>query len=104
MVAFPRWPRRGQNHYDPVVVSRRLLRAVLAGVLKHLDILSGLVLCLRHVQRAGKLLAFLAVPTDEVTNCAFGDDDQQTLYITGGGTIYSIRTLTPGRVLWPPRK
>jgi sugar lactone lactonase YvrE len=52
----------------------------------------------------GKLLAFLAVPTDEVTNCAFGDDDLQTLFITGGGTIYSIRTTTPGRVVWPQRK
>jgi gluconolactonase len=52
----------------------------------------------------GKLLTFLAVPTDEVTNCAFGDDDLQTLYITGGGTIYSIRTTTPGRVVWPARK
>jgi gluconolactonase len=52
----------------------------------------------------GKLLAFLHVPTDEVTNCAFGGDDLQTLYITGGGTIYSIRTSTPGLVPWPPRK
>jgi gluconolactonase len=52
----------------------------------------------------GKLLAFLPVPTDEVTNCAFGGDDLQTLYITAGGTIYSIRTTTPGRVVWPPAK
>jgi gluconolactonase len=52
----------------------------------------------------GKLLAFLAVPTDEVTNCAFGGDDLQTLYITAGGTIYSIRTSAPGRVVWPSRK
>jgi gluconolactonase len=52
----------------------------------------------------GKLLAFLPVPTDEVTNCAFGGDDLQTLFITGGGTIYSIRTNTPGRVVWPARK
>jgi gluconolactonase len=52
----------------------------------------------------GKLLAFLAVPTDEVTNCAFGGDDLRTLYITAGGTIYSIRTTTPGRVLWPAAK
>ncbi|HEV3386712.1 MAG TPA: SMP-30/gluconolactonase/LRE family protein, partial [Gemmata sp.] len=50
---------------------------------------------------SGKLLAFLAVPTDEVTNCAFGGDDLKTLFITGGGTLYSIRTTTPGRVLWP---
>jgi gluconolactonase len=50
----------------------------------------------------GKLLAFLPVPTDEVTNCAFGGDDLKTLYVTGGGTLYSIRTTTPGRVVWPP--
>lgn len=49
----------------------------------------------------GKLLTFLPVPTDEVTNCAFGGDDLKTLYITGGGTLYSIPTLTPGRVIWP---
>src|SRR6185437_8087230 len=50
---------------------------------------------------SGKLLAFQGVPTDEVTNCAFGGADLKTLYITGGGTLYSIRTTTPGRVLWP---
>jgi gluconolactonase len=50
---------------------------------------------------SGKLLAFLPVPTDEVTNCAFGGDDLKTLYITGGGTLYSIRTTTAGRVVWP---
>ena len=50
---------------------------------------------------SGKLLDFLPVPRDEVTNCAFGGDDLKTLYITGGGTLYSIRTTTPGRVLWP---
>lgn len=56
------------------------------------------------LSREGKLLAFLPVPTDEVTNCAFGGDDLKTLYITGGGTLYSIRTTTPGRVLFPPAK
>jgi gluconolactonase len=49
----------------------------------------------------GKLLAFLPVPTDEVTNCAFGGEDRKTLYITGGGVLYSIRTMTPGRVVFP---
>jgi gluconolactonase len=52
----------------------------------------------------GKPLTFLAVPRDEVTNCAFGGDDLKTLYITAGGTLYSIRTTTPGRVVWPPAK
>jgi gluconolactonase len=50
----------------------------------------------------GELLTFLAVPTDEVTNCAFGGADRKTLYITGGGTLYSIRTTTPGRLVYPP--
>src|SRR5262249_49086706 len=52
----------------------------------------------------GKLLALLPVPRDEVTNCAFGGDDLRTLYVTGGGTLYSIRTTTPGRVTWPAEK
>jgi gluconolactonase len=50
----------------------------------------------------GKLLEFLPVPTDEVTNCAFGGADRRTLYITGGGVLYSIRTTTPGRMVYPP--
>jgi gluconolactonase len=49
----------------------------------------------------GKLLTFLPVPRDECTNCAFGGDDLKTLYITAGGTLYSIRTTTMGRVVWP---
>src|SRR5262249_48822849 len=51
----------------------------------------------------GKLITFLPVPTDEVTNCAFGGADLKTLYITAGGTLYSIRTTTPARVVWPTR-
>ncbi|MFO0922967.1 MAG: SMP-30/gluconolactonase/LRE family protein [Pirellulales bacterium] len=50
----------------------------------------------------GKLLDFLPVPTDEVTNCAFGDPDSKTLYITGGGVLYRIRTLHPGFVRKAP--
>lgn len=49
----------------------------------------------------GKLVTFLHVPRDEVTNCAFGGPDLRTLYITGGGTLCSIRTQHPGRVVWP---
>jgi sugar lactone lactonase YvrE len=56
------------------------------------------------ISTEGKLLTFLPVPTDEVTNLAFGGDDLKTLYITGGGTLYSIRTTTPGRVVFPTAK
>ena len=49
----------------------------------------------------GKLLDFVAIPRDEVTNCTFGGDDLKTLYITAGGTLWSIRTTTRGRMPWP---
>ena len=49
----------------------------------------------------GKLIAFVAIPRDEVTNCSFGGDDLKTLFITAGGTLWSIRTTTPGRLPWP---
>jgi gluconolactonase len=48
---------------------------------------------------AGKLLDFVAIPVDEVTNCAFGGPDRKTLYITAGGTLWSIPVTTPG---WVP--
>lgn len=46
----------------------------------------------------GKLLDFVAIPVDEVTNCAFGGKDLKTLFITAGGTLWSIPVDTPGRV------
>jgi gluconolactonase len=45
---------------------------------------------------AGELLSFVAVPVDEVTNVAFGGDDWKTLFITAGGTLWSIPVTTPG--------
>lgn len=47
----------------------------------------------------GNLLDLVAIPKDEVTNCTFGGDDLQTLYVTAGGTLWSIRVNTPG---WLP--
>ena len=46
----------------------------------------------------GELLDFVAIPVDEVTNCAFGGEDLRTLYVTAGGTLWSIRVKTPGHV------
>ncbi|MEX2260726.1 MAG: SMP-30/gluconolactonase/LRE family protein [Bryobacteraceae bacterium] len=46
----------------------------------------------------GKLLDFIAIPVDEVTNCAFGGADLKTLFITAGGTLWSIPVTTPGRI------
>jgi gluconolactonase len=49
----------------------------------------------------GDLLEFIPIPRDECTNCAFGGDDLRTLFVTAGGTLWTIRTTVPGRVLWP---
>ena len=46
----------------------------------------------------GKLLEYIAVPKDEATNVAFGGPDLKTLYVTGGGSLYSIRTKTAGLI------
>jgi gluconolactonase len=46
----------------------------------------------------GKLLDFIAVPRDEVTNCAFGGPGLRTLYVTAGGTLWSVPVETPGYV------
>ncbi len=49
----------------------------------------------------GKLLEFVAIPRDETTNCAFGGDDLKTLFVTAGGTLWSLQTTTPGKPVWP---
>ncbi len=46
----------------------------------------------------GKLLRFVPIPNDEVTNCAFGGADLQTLFVTAGGHLWSLQVDTPGRV------
>ena len=44
----------------------------------------------------GKLLKFIPIPEDFITNNAFGGPDMKTLYITAGKTLYKIRTDIPG--------
>jgi gluconolactonase len=51
---------------------------------------------------AGELLEFIPIPRDETTNCAFGGDDLKTLFVTAGGSLWSIRVNTPGKPVWPP--
>jgi gluconolactonase len=45
----------------------------------------------------GKLLEFIPIPVDEVTNCTFGGADRKTLFITAGGTLWSVPVVDPGR-------
>jgi gluconolactonase len=44
----------------------------------------------------GKLLKFIPIPEDYITNNAFGGPDMKTLYVTAGKTLYRIRTDIPG--------
>ena len=54
------------------------------------------------VSPEGQLLEFVAIPRDETTNCAFGGDDLKTLFVTAGGSLWSLRTMIPGSPVWPP--
>jgi gluconolactonase len=48
------------------------------------------------ISPAGKLLKFIPIPEDTITNNAFGGPDMKTLYITAGKTLYKVRTDIPG--------
>lgn len=50
----------------------------------------------------GKLLAFVETPEDTVTNCRFGGSDLQTLYVTSGAKLLSLRTRIAGKSLYRP--
>jgi len=50
----------------------------------------------------GEQQQFIPIPRDECTNCAFGGDDLKTLFVTAGGTLWSLTVETPGRPVWPP--
>lgn len=48
------------------------------------------------ISPAGKLLKFIPIPEDLVTNNAFAGPDMKTLYITAGKTLYKVRTEIAG--------
>jgi gluconolactonase len=44
----------------------------------------------------GRLLKFVPIGPDEVTNCAFGGPDLKTLFVTAGGHLWSMPVETAG--------
>jgi gluconolactonase len=44
----------------------------------------------------GKLIKFIPIPEDFITNNAFGGPDMKTLYVTAGKTLYKVRTEIAG--------
>jgi gluconolactonase len=44
----------------------------------------------------GKLLRYIPIWEDTITNCAFGGADMKTLYVTAGKTLFQVRVDVPG--------
>jgi len=44
----------------------------------------------------GKLLRFIPIPEDTITNCGFGGPDKKMLYVTAGKTLFKIPNDIPG--------
>ncbi|MDX1929079.1 MAG: SMP-30/gluconolactonase/LRE family protein [Pirellulaceae bacterium] len=45
----------------------------------------------------GDVIDFAPIPRDETTNCGFGGEDLKTLFVTAGGSLWSIRTHHAGK-------
>jgi len=64
----------------------------LRGTTETLDTKAGVYV----ISPDGKLLKFIPIPEDLITNNAFGGADMRTLYVTAGKTLYKIRTEIAG--------
>ncbi len=45
---------------------------------------------------AGKLIEFIPIPEDTLTNCGFGGPDMKTVYVTAGKTLFRFRSNVAG--------
>src|SRR6266516_1478348 len=64
----------------------------LRGTSETLDTKTGVYV----ISPQGKLLKFIPIPEDFITNNAFGGPDMKTLYVTAGKTLYRVRTEIAG--------
>jgi gluconolactonase len=64
----------------------------LRGTSETLDTKTGVYV----ISPQGKLLTFIPIPEDFITNNAFGGPDMKTLYVTAGKTLYKVRTEIAG--------
>jgi gluconolactonase len=64
----------------------------LRGTSETLDTKTGIYV----ISPAGKLLKFIPIAEDYITNNAFGGPDMKTLYVTAGKTLYKLRTEIAG--------
>jgi len=66
--------------------------AQLRGTSETLDTKPGVYV----ISPQGKLLTFIPIAEDYITNNAFGGSDMRTLYVTAGKTLYKVRTDVAG--------
>jgi len=52
----------------------------------------------------GRLLERIPIPRDECTNCTFGGVDSKTLFVTAGGSLWSVRVRVPGQAAGTARR
>ena len=45
----------------------------------------------------GRLIDLIRIQHDEVTNCTFGGDDFRTLFVTAGGSLWSVKSKSAGQ-------
>jgi len=64
----------------------------LRGTSETLDTKTGVYV----ISPQGKLIKFIPIPEDFITNNAFGGPDMKTLYVTAGKTLYKVRTEIAG--------
>ena len=64
----------------------------LRGTSETLDTKTGVYV----ISPQGKLLKFIPIPEDFISNNAFGGSDMKTLYVTAGKTLYKVRTEVAG--------
>ena len=64
----------------------------LRGTSETLDTKTGVYV----ISPAGRLLNFIPIPQDLITNNTFGGADMKTLYVTSGPTLYKVRTAVAG--------
>ena len=64
----------------------------LRGTAETLDTKAGVYV----ISPQGKLLGFIPIPEDAITNNAFGGPDMKTLYVTAGKTLYKFRVDVAG--------
>jgi hypothetical protein len=68
----------------------------LRGTTETLDTKTGIYV----ISPQGKLLKFIPIPEDFITNNAFGGPDMKTLYVTAGKTLYKVRMDVAGLPRW----